>query len=66
VASTIGKYKWTRPKGDTNPVKQAAFDLQKCTFTISITNTTITSRSGSVTGGITYNTFDQTATYLLP
>jgi hypothetical protein len=64
-ALTNGKFRWTRPKGDTNPVKKVVFNLQKCTFTIYVANTTIASRSGTVPLTIVYDAFDQTAAYHL-
>ena len=60
-----GRFIWTRPKGDTNPLKRASFDLQKCTFTISVGNTAIVSQSGTVACGVTYDAFDKTVAYFL-
>jgi hypothetical protein len=65
-ALTNGRFKWTRPKGDINPIKSASFDVQKCMFTIVVSDTTIASRNGAVVCGITYDSFDQAVTYSLP
>jgi hypothetical protein len=63
---TKGRFKWIRSQGDTNPIQSAFFDVPKCSFAIVVNNTSIVSRSGTVTCGITYDYFDQAVMYTLP
>ncbi len=65
VASTHGRYKYKSPRGTVIEIKNASFDLEKCTFTFSVKNATITSKTGTVEVGITCDAFDQSVAYHL-
>jgi hypothetical protein len=66
VASAHGRYAYASPKGTIIEKMKARFDLEKCTFTFSVNKAAITSRTGTVTCGITCDTFDQDTEYTLP
>jgi len=65
VASTHGRYTYKSPRGTVIEIKNASFDLEKCTFTFSVKNATIASRTGTVVCRITCDTFDQSVAYPL-
>jgi len=64
-----GKYVYRRPIGPTetgdNPITLAIFDLEKCTFLITVNKTQIVSNSGMVPFGVSFGAFDQTDNYNL-
>jgi hypothetical protein len=66
VPLTNNRYSYASPKGTVVEIKKTSFDILKCTFTFSVKNAAITSQTGTVSCGITYDTFDQSANYTLP
>ena len=64
-----GKYVYHKPLGatnpDHNPITLAIFDLEKCTFLISVDKADITSTSGIVPFTISFGAFHQTTNYNL-
>ncbi|MCP4707857.1 MAG: hypothetical protein GY869_04465 [Planctomycetes bacterium] len=64
-----GKFVYSKPIGQTdptnNPITLAIFDLEKCTFIITVNKAEIASTSGIVPFNISFGVFDQTDNYNL-
>jgi hypothetical protein len=67
VKVSQNKYRTSTANDVVGPVMKAAFDLQNCTFKISVKNASGLSNSGLIQCGIKFDTvFDQIAEYTLP